>query len=172
MRSALPPLIVLAAAFGACHSRQDVALGTRDVENVRSELQTLYAENTAAFMRKDLPAIMSLRTADFHTITPDGRVNDYAAMRNYIEGILNGIQKWNTVTFTIDSLQLSANRDTAHAIVRQYADRIALRPDNQYHHVQTWVTQRESWVRQNGRWRMWRVDQLRDQRRLVDGKPN
>ena len=62
-------------------------------------------------------------------------------------------------------------RDTAYAIVSQYLDRMALRPDNRVHHVQTWVTQREIWIRQGGRWLMWRVDNLRNQRRLVDGQP-
>jgi ketosteroid isomerase-like protein len=141
----------------------------KDLPRLRSQLETWYAENTAAYMRKDLPAIMALRASDFHSITPDGRVNDYAGMKNYIEGLLNGIQKWNDLRFALDSVQVSANGDTAQAIVKQYVDRIALRPDNQYHHVQTWVTQRETWVKRNGKWLMWRVDQLRDQRRLIDG---
>jgi hypothetical protein len=165
-------VVMVAGVLGACHARTNVKPVADEVKTVRSELDKLYAANTAAYMRKDLPAIMALRTADFHSITPDGRVSDHDAMENYIQGILNGVQKWNGMSFTIDSLYLSSNRDTAHAVVKQYVDRIALRPDNQYHHVQTWVTQRESWVRKSGSWQMWRVDQLRDQRRLVDGKPN
>ena len=72
------------------------------------------------------------------------------------------------VVAIIDSLTLRG--DTASAIVSQYLDRRALRPDNQYHRVQTWVTQRETWLRTSSGWRMWRVDQLRNQRRLVDGR--
>jgi hypothetical protein len=37
--------------------------------------------------------------------------------------------------------------------------------------VETWVTQRETWIRTRGEWLMWRVDQLRNQRREVDGRP-
>ena len=136
---------------------------------VRAELERRYAENIAAFERKDVPAIMALRAPDFHSITPDGQTRDRAAMEAYITGLLNGIRKWNETTMTIDSLGVVG--DTAFAIVRQYADRMALRPDNQVHHVQTWVTQRETWVRTSGVWLMWRVDQLRDQKRLVDGQP-
>jgi hypothetical protein len=66
---------------------------------------------------------------------------------------------------------LEPTGDTAAAVVWQFLDRMGLRPDNQVHHVQTWVTQRETWLWQGGRWLMWRVDQLRNQRRLVDGKP-
>jgi hypothetical protein len=48
---------------------------------------------------------------------------------------------------------------------------LGLRPDNQVHHVQTWVTQRETWLRRDDRWLLWRVDRLRNQRRLVEGRP-
>src|SRR5262249_7047077 len=99
----------------------------------------------------------------------DGSRRDRAGMEEYTVGILNGIKKWNTVDFSVDSLRL--NGDTALAIVSQHLDRMALRPDNAVHHVETWVTQRETWVRAHGTWLLWRVDQLRDQRRLVDGKP-
>jgi ketosteroid isomerase-like protein len=169
MRKYAVAFVVIAAAFGSGHAH---AQGVSEVAKVRSQLEQWYAENTAAYTRKDLAAIMALRSPDFHSITPDGRVNDYDAMKNYIEGLLNGIQKWNDLKFTLDSLYVSTNGDTAAAVVKQYVDRIALRADQQYHHVQTWVTQRESWVRKAEGWRLWRVDQLRDQRRLVDGKPN
>jgi hypothetical protein len=83
--------------------------------------------------------------------------------------LLNGNKKWNRQTVTIDSLRVSG--DTAFAIGSQHLDRMALRPDNAVHHVETWVTQRETWIRHGGKWLLWRVDQLRDQRRLVDGQP-
>ena len=140
-----------------------------DVAAVRAELVRLYQVNTEAYKRGDLAAVMRLRAPDFHTLTPDGVRRDRAAMEEYIQGIMNGIRKWNSLTFTIDSLHVVG--DTAFAIVSQHLDRMALRPDNQVHHVETWVTQRETWVRHGGTWLMWRVDQLRNQRRLVDGKP-
>ena len=129
----------------------------------------MYQQNTTAFERYDVAAIMNLRAPDFHTITPDGAVRDRGAMPEYTVGLLNGIKKWNRLTFTIDSLRVSG--DTAFAIVSQHLDRMALRPDNAVHHVETWVTQRETWIRHGGKWLLWRVDQLRDQRRLVDGQP-
>jgi ketosteroid isomerase-like protein len=135
---------------------------------VRAELERWYAENTAAYERWDVPAIMALRAPDFHAITPDGRTSDRAAMETYIVGLLNGIRRWNKLTFEIDSLTVAG--DTALAVVHQHIDRMALRPDNKVHHVQTWVTQRETWIRSNGRWLMWRVDRLRDQKRVVDGR--
>lgn len=158
--------ITTACGFGG---RPGVGPSGDDLAQVRRELEQLYAANTAAFMRWDSAAVMDLRAADFHSVGADGQRRDRAAMASYTRGIMNGIKKWNRLSFTIDSL--SVVRDTAYAIVSQHLDRMALRPDNQVHHVQTWVTQREIWIRQGGRWLMWRVDNLRNQRRLIDGQP-
>ncbi|MFN2565535.1 MAG: nuclear transport factor 2 family protein, partial [Gemmatimonadaceae bacterium] len=165
IRSILLSGIVLTAVAACLPAQRPQALEA----DVRREIERVNAENAAAFKRWDVAGIMALRAPDFHTITPDGRRSDRAAMETYITGLLNGIRKWNDITVTIDSLTVVG--DTAVAIVRQYLDRMALRPDNQVHHVQTWVTQRETWIRSGSRWLLWRVDQLHDQRRLVDGKP-
>lgn len=135
----------------------------------RKELEAVYQRNTSAFLSFDVKAVMALRAPDFHTVTPDGTTRDRAAMETYTVGLLNGVKQWNRITFTIDSLRVSG--DTAFAIVSQHLDRMALRPDNAVHHVQTWVTQREIWIRSGGEWLMWRVDQLRNQRRVIDGRP-
>ena len=160
-------LIVFIACASACASAQSNR--TEDSTSVvRKELEQAYKENANAFARFDVAAVMALRAPDFHAITPDGRTQDRQAMELYITGIMNGAKKWNAATFTIDSLEVRG--DTAVAIVSQHVDRMALRPDNLVHHVETWVTQRETWVRNGSRWLMWRVDQLRNQRRLVDGQ--
>jgi ketosteroid isomerase-like protein len=157
-------IVRVAAALIACAPAAVASQGS-----VRAELVRLYEVNAEAYKRGDLAAVMRLRAPDFHALTPDGERRDRAAMEQYIQGIMNGIRKWNAMTLTIDSLHVVG--DTAFAIVSQHLDRMALRPDNQVHHVETWVTQRETWVRHDGAWLMWRVDQLRNQRRLVDGKP-
>jgi ketosteroid isomerase-like protein len=140
-----------------------------DTAKVRKELEAAYRRNAEAFLEYDVPAVMALRAPDFHTIAADGSVRNRADMETYTVGILNGIKKWNHIEFTIDSLRVSG--DTAFAIVAQHLDRMALRPDNAVHHVETWVTQREIWIRTRDTWLLWRVDQLRDQRRLIDGQP-
>jgi ketosteroid isomerase-like protein len=133
------------------------------------KLEKAYQENSAAFLRWDVAGVMALRAPDFHTVNADGVTQDRKAMERYTTGIMNGIKKWNTIEFTIDSLDVRG--DTAFATVSQHLDRMALRPDNNVHHVETWVTQRETWVRHDSRWLMWQVDQLRNQRRMVDGQP-
>ena len=136
---------------------------------IRSALERQYQRNNAAFMAENLDSIMVLRTAGFTAVGPDGRVRSRAEMEEYTRGLLNGISRWIDLSITIDSLTLEDGE--ARAWVSQHLDRMALRPDGKVHHVETWVTQREAWIRSNGKWLMWRVDQIRNQRRLVDGQP-
>jgi ketosteroid isomerase-like protein len=143
---------------------------TADTSAVRREIEHWYDENARAFRAEDVDAIMALRTEDFHTVTPDGEVRDRAAMENYTIGFLNSIDRWISLSFDLDSLEVSG--DQARAIVRQHLVRMALRPDGLVHHVETWATQRETWRRTPGGWKLYRVDSVRDQRRLVDGQPD
>jgi ketosteroid isomerase-like protein len=158
----------LVACASASPARQGAPLPP--VADVRAELERRYQENADAFERGDLAAVMRLRAPDFHTFTPEGQRQDRIAMEQRTQGFMNGIRKWNSQTITIDSLRVVG--DTAFAAVTQHLDRMALRPDNQIHQVETWVTQRETWVRHGGAWLLWRVDQVRNQRRLVDGQPD
>ena len=154
-------LFFIIMAVGGCSSL--------DPATVRRELEQAYELNRQAFLREDLEAIMALRTDDFHTVgpPPDGQTRDRAAMRQYTEGLLNGIERWDTLTFAIDSLEIVG--DEARVIMRQHLVRMALRPDGKVHHVETWATQRETWLRTPQGWKLRRVDGVRDQRRLVDG---
>ena len=167
MRAVIGVLLLVQLSASSAHALQPTS--QPDTATIRKELEAVYELNTSAYKRWDFDAIMALRTPDFHSITPDGKTQDAAAMATYIRGILNGIKKWNALTFSIDTLRVSG--DTAFAIVSQHLDRMALRPDNAVHHVETWVTQREAWSRTRGKWLLWRVDELRNQRRLVDGQP-
>jgi ketosteroid isomerase-like protein len=169
MQTHLTLLLVTVGAALPASAQSTPTKPAQSLQQVRAELERAYEANTAAFMRWDPAAVMALRAPDFHTVTPDGATQDRQAMEQYITGIMNGVRKWNRIDFTIDSLDVDG--DTAFAIVSQHVDRMALRPDNLVHHVETWVTQRETWVKHDARWLMWRVDRLRNQRRLVDGKP-
>lgn len=165
---------LILAAFCVAGCAQSAILpqartSTADVSTVRHELEQWYEENRRAFLAKDVAAIMALRTEDFHTVSPDGVVNDRAAMERYTRGFLSGIDRWISQSIGIDSLDVSG--DLAKAVVRQHLDRMALRSDGKVHHVETWVTQRETWRRTPAGWKLYRVDSIRDQRRLIDGQP-
>jgi ketosteroid isomerase-like protein len=158
--------LVIVVTWGGC--RNPNPSPSVDPSTVRQEIERQNELNRQAFLREDLDAIMALRTDDFHAVTPDNQTRDRAWMRHYTEGLLNGIERWNHLTVEIDSLEIVG--DEARAIVLQHADRMALRPDGKVHHVETWVTQREIWLRTPTGWKLRRVDGIRDQRRLVDGK--
>jgi ketosteroid isomerase-like protein len=171
MRLILIPVAVLGTSCAGRATPPSTAQRVRaDTSIVRRELQQWYEQNKRAFLAKDLEAIMALRTEDFHAVTPDGAVQDRAAMEHRTLGLLNGIDRWIEMTFDLDSIEVEG--DLARAVVRQHLVRMALRPDDKIHHVETWVTQREAWRRTPGGWKLHRVDRLRDQRRLVDGEPD
>jgi ketosteroid isomerase-like protein len=136
---------------------------------VRTELLQWNVANTRALRAKDLPAIMALRTEDFHAVTPDSARHERAEMEGSTHALLDGIDRWISMDFELDSLELDG--DLAHAVVRQHIDRMARRQDGKVHHVETWVRQRETWRRTSEGWKMYRVDSLHDQRRLIDGQP-
>lgn len=166
-------LMLLAVCAVSCARPSSTPTSERtsaaETASVQREIEQWYDENTRAFLAKDVDAIMALRTQDFHAVTPDGTEQDRGAMEHYTIGLLNGIDRWISLNFDIDSLEVSG--DLTRAIVRQHLVRMALRPDGLVHHVETWVTQRETWRRTPDGWRLYRVDGVRDQRRLVDGQP-
>jgi ketosteroid isomerase-like protein len=151
---------------GACRTAKPSP--SPEAASVRQQLERQYELNRQAFLKEDLDAIMALRTDDFHTVGPDNQTRNRAQMRQYTEGLLHGIERWNELTFKIDSLEIVG--DEARAIVRQHLDRMALRPDGKVHHVETRATQREIWLRTPAGWKLRQVDSVRGRRRLVDGK--
>ena len=167
-------LMFLAVCVASCARpsapRPSQPAGTADTSAVRRELEQWYEENKRAFLAEDVNAIMALRTEDFHTVGPDDTVRDRGEMEHYTIGLLNGIDRWISLSFDIASLEVSG--DTARAVVRQHLVRMALRPDGLVHHVETWATQRETWRRTPDGWKLHRVDSVRDQRRLIDGQPD
>jgi hypothetical protein len=162
-------LMVMGGRLAAPERQAAAAAVSQDTASVRKELELWYQKNTEAFRNFDVAAVMALRAPDFHTVGPDGTASDRATMETRTIGLLNGIRQWMVLEFSLDSLRVSG--DTASAIVSQHLERMALRPDNAVHHVETWATQREIWIRRRGQWLLWRVDQVRNQRRLVDGRP-
>lgn len=156
--------LIIATSSPAAAQREDTM-----TVRVRRELEDVYRANIKAFHAKDLEAVNSLRTQDYHTVTPDGVVRDRDAMTQYTLNLFSGIREWISTTMDIESLRVDG--DLAIATVRQHAVRNAMRADGLVHHVETWVTQRETWRWTAGRWLLFRVDSIRDSKRLVDGKP-
>ena len=112
---------------------------------------------------------MSLRTDDFHTITPDGKVNTRADMEARTKLFLDRIDHFISQEFQIGVIDVQG--DLATAEVTQKTVRMQRLPDRPLHKVEAGVMQRETWKRTTQGWKMYSVDNIRNGSILVDDKP-
>ena len=136
---------------------------------VRQAIEAWYASNMEAFKEKDLAAIMALRTDDFHTITPDGKINTRADMEERTRLFLSRIDHFIAQDNQIGTIEVAG--DLASADITQKTVRMQRFPDGTLHKVEGEVVQRETWKKTSEGWKLYRVDNIRDKGLLVDDKP-
>jgi hypothetical protein len=141
----------------------------QDGAEVRKELEVQYRKLAEAHDRKDLKTIANLKTPEFHAIFPDGRVGDVKVMEQYTRQFIEGNQPPFNIRNTIQKLTVSENKLIAVAEVFQEASRTR-ELAGKVRKVETSVIQRETWVKTLEGWKLQSVDNVRDQRRFVDGK--
>jgi hypothetical protein len=158
-------LIFLATLY-CCYGYAQDSLA---VDSVKKILASRYEALTKAMDSRDLDKILSFRTSDFHSIGPDGRVLDHIIMKEYSKQfITNNIPPYN-VKITILDLTLSYHKIVAVANVLQEAVR-KRELAGKTREVRTSVVQTETWVYVDNQWKLKLVDNVRDQKRYVDGK--
>ena len=135
---------------------------------IRKSIEDWYHRNTAGFVDKDLGTIMSLRTDDFHTQTPDGKIDSRGDMHTRTRELLGRIESWILLEFEIGPVQV-AEDGVASADVQQRTVRTQRFPDGTLHEVDSRVIQREAWKRTPEGWKLCKVDRIRDQELFVDG---
>jgi hypothetical protein len=135
---------------------------------VRAELETAYERNRQALLARDLAGVLALRSPDFHVVTPDGARHDAEEMAAFSRNLLENLVGWEALTFEILAIEESGGEIRAE--VRQHSIR-NMRRDGGVRRVENWVTQRETWIRGPEGLRISRVDNIRDQRVLIDGVP-
>src|SRR5512138_1129752 len=95
-------VVVLAAGFGlgGCAGHQPgIPAESPDREaQVRRELEARYAENEAGFIHHDPDRVMRLRHPDFHTITPDGKVNSREQMVERTRAFIGRVEKFDSLS--------------------------------------------------------------------------
>lgn len=136
---------------------------------VRKAIEAWYDRNIEALNAKDVAAVMALRTDDFHTLTPDGKVNTRADMEAYTKRLLDRIDHFISQEFEIGTIDVQG--DLASADVSQKTVRMQRLPDGTLHKVEARVVQRETWKRTAQGWKMYAVDNIRDSSIFVDDKP-
>ena len=141
----------------------------QDDADVRKELEAQYKKLAEAHDRKDLKAIAALKTSDFHAMLPDGRVADVKVMEQNTKQWLETNQPPFDMRFTIQKLTVSENKLIAVAEVFQEAARYRDLAGKR-RKVETSVLQRETWAKTSDGWKLKLVDNVRDQKRFIDGK--
>ena len=172
-----PPLVAQSASDRSPVSQDERKIKTKDGRTitrdkskpVRKAIEDWYARNMAAFKAKDLAAIMALRAEDFHTITPDGKVNTRADMATRTRLFLDRIDHFISQDNQIGTIELEG--DSASADIAQKTVRMQRFPDGTLHKVESSVMQRETWKKTAEGWKLYRVDNIRDGGLLVDDKP-
>lgn len=136
---------------------------------VRRALEDWYARNMEAFNAKDVAAIMALRTGDFHTVTPDGKVNTRPEMEARTKQFLDRIDHFISQDNQIGTIEVEG--DLASADISQTTVRMQRFPDGTLHKVESRVVQRETWKKTAEGWKLYRVDNIRDGGVFVDDRP-
>ena len=147
----------------------NVPVHAQDDTDVRKELEAQYKKLAEAHDRKDLRAIIGLKTSDFHVLFTDGRVGDSKLMEQYSREFLERNQPPFNLRFTIQKLTVSYNKLIAVAEVFQEAARYQDLAGKR-RKVETSVIQREIWAKTPEGWKLKSVDNVRDQKKFVDGK--
>lgn len=160
-------IAVLCAMIWTCLS--PIAVSAQAEEEVRKELEAQYKKLGEAHEREDLKAIVALRTPDFHSVFPDGRIGDSKLMEEYSQQFLETNQPPYNIRFTIQKLTVSPNAVIAVVEVFQEASRFR-ELEGQRRKVETSVMQRETWAKTADGWKLKAVDNVRNQKRFVDGK--
>jgi hypothetical protein len=140
-----------------------------DAAAVRKELEAQYLKLAEAHERRDLKAIVGLKTADFHAIFPDGRVGDSKVMEQYSKQFLESNLPPYNIRVTIQKLTVSEHKLIAVAEILQELTRYR-ELEGKRRKVETSVLQRETWAKTAEGWKLKVVDNVRDQKRFVDGK--
>ena len=136
---------------------------------VRRAIEEWYKRNMQAFEPKDVAAIMALRTDDFHTITPDGKVNTRADMELRTRNFLDRIDHFLSQDNQIGTIEVEGN--LASADITQKTIRMQRLADGTLHKVESGAIQRETWKKTADSWKLYKVDNIRDGVVMVDDKP-
>jgi hypothetical protein len=137
--------------------------------SVLGELEAVFAERVKAVKNIDAEAQIAQVSPDYSATLPNGQTMNYEQIVGYMR---KGAEQFVSVldlSITIESLTVRGNEAIVDA--RQKISRTQRLKDGNIHNVVTGVLQREIWVKTAEGWKLKRVDNLRDQKVLVDSKP-
>lgn len=133
----------------------------------RRLLEAAYAENRRAHLARDLEAVLRQRAPDFQAVLPDGRIVTAEQQAEASRNLLANVVEW--VGLTLDLGEIRIDGDELSVDVTQHTIRRQMR-DGALRRIENWVIQTETWVVTPDGPRIRRVDNLRDQCVLIDGR--
>jgi ketosteroid isomerase-like protein len=162
-------LLLVAAGWsggGDAQSPAPAPAAQISVAEARQLLEAAYAENRRAHLAKDLDAVLRQRSPDFQAILPDGRVVTAEQQAEASRNLLANVE-WVDLTLALGEVRVMGDAlavdVTQHTIRRQVREGAVRRIEN-------WVIQTETWVRTPHGLRIRRVENIRDQCVLIDGR--
>ena len=166
----LPLLLILLASGAGASAAPATGEPSQAVaaETMRPSLEDAYEKLRQAMLARDAEAVIAMRTPDFHAVTPDGAIHGPEEMAGFTRHLLANVVEWIDASFTVGPI--ARNGDEVSADIGQHSIRMRRRPDGN-HRIENWVTQRETWLITPEGLKIRRVDAIRDQRVLIDGKP-
>jgi ketosteroid isomerase-like protein len=136
---------------------------------VRRELEAVFSERVNAVKNKDAEAQIAQVSPDYSATQPNGQALNYEQIISYMRRGVEQIQSVIDLSITIENLTVNGNEAIVDA--RQKFSRTQKLRDGKIHDVETGVLQRETWVKTAEGWKLKSVDNLREIKTIVDGKP-
>ncbi len=134
---------------------------------VRSALEEQYAKISEATRKKDLVALLALRTPDFTVKTAKGETWSYEQSADYVKRGFEQVQSIVSLSFTIGTISVSGNE--AAVIIHQQWARMQMMK-GKLRRVDTSAVQRETWINTPEGWRLKLIDDVHPGAWFVDGK--
>jgi Domain of unknown function (DUF4440) len=138
--------------------------------SVLRELEAVFAERVKAVKNIDAESQVAQVSPDYSATEPNGQTLTYEQIVAYMRLGPQQIISVQDFNVTIESLTIRRDEAIVDARQQNYS-RTQRLTDGNVHNVVTGVLQREIWVRTAKGWKLKRVDNLRERKLLVDGKP-
>ena len=121
----------------------------------------LYDRYEDAVRKMDSSNYMAMFTRDLEMISPDGKVHDRADMTKYQTINAQTTKKVQSYTVTIESVTPLKDGDFAVIVLQKYdRDQAPLDQPDKPHNIRTSVVQRETWHKEDGAWKIRRVEEI------------
>lgn len=160
----LASVLILAAVVSSADAQSRI----RHV--VRSELAAKYAKVVEAYRNKDIKAFMENKTPDFTGKSLNGNVATREQVEAGVKQRMGRIKKLNYLKIDIGNITVTG--DVAVAITTQDFSRVVTDAQGQEFTVTSQgTTHRDTWVKTEQGWMLKSVEELKQGKEYVNGRP-